>query len=80
MGKRRKGKAVEIKLLVPEKIYLEFEKALTNNFTVKPVYGMRSQVLTSLIVKWLDEQNRRAAKVFDIHPGSSAPQTEGDQS
>lgn len=55
MGIRRKGKSVEVKLLIPEMVYLEFEKALTNNFSSKPVYGMRSQIITSLIQKWLEE-------------------------
>ena len=55
MGRRRKGKSVEVKLLIPEVVYLELEKALTNNFSSRPVYGMRSQLITYLIQQWLKE-------------------------
>jgi hypothetical protein len=60
MGRRRKGKAVEIKLLIPEKIYFEFEKELTNNFKDKPVYGARSQLVTSLIIRWIEARKKKA--------------------
>lgn len=53
MGKRRKGRSVEIKLLIPERIYLEFERELTQNFSQRPAYGARSQIVTQLITEWL---------------------------
>ena len=56
MGIRRKGKSVEMKVLIPEQIYLAFERELTNNFTSKPVYGVRSQIITDLIVSWIDSR------------------------
>lgn len=58
MGRRRKGKAVEVKVLVPEAIYLRLERALTSNFSHKPEYGTRSQLITSLIVNWLNEREQ----------------------
>lgn len=64
MGRRRKGKSVEVKLLIPEMIYLEFEKALTNNFSSKPVYGMRSQIITFLIQRWLEENKASTPNII----------------
>ncbi len=55
MGKRRKGKSTELKLLIPENIYFRFERAITNNFKSRPEYGARSQLITTLISRWLDE-------------------------
>jgi len=60
MGRRRKGKSVEIKLLIPEMVYFEFEKQLTNNFQSKPVYGVRSQIVTSLIISWIKAKKAAA--------------------
>lgn len=54
MGRRRRGKTIETKLLLPEAVYLELEKRLTNNFQTKPIYGARSQLITELIVKYLE--------------------------
>lgn len=53
MGRRRKGRSVEVKLLIPEFTYLQFERELTLNFKTKPEYGVRSQVITRLIQDWL---------------------------
>lgn len=56
MGRRRKGRTVEVKALIPEEIYFRFERRLTNDFANKPEYGLRSQLITQLIVKWLDDE------------------------
>lgn len=53
MGRRRKGRSVEVKILIPEFTYLQFERELTLNFKTKPEYGVRSQVITLLIQAWL---------------------------
>lgn len=55
MGRRRKGKSIEMKILLPEDIYFQLESRLTNNFNKKPIYGLRSQLITALILKWLQQ-------------------------
>jgi hypothetical protein len=55
MGVRRKGKSVEMKLLIPEETYFRFERRLTSDFTKKPEYGRRSQIITALILSWLEQ-------------------------
>lgn len=57
MGRRRSTPTVEIKVLIPEEIYFKFERALTNDFKNKPEYGLRSQIITTLIQNWLSGQN-----------------------
>lgn len=73
MGRRRKGKSVEIKLLIPEQVYFRFEKALTNNFTSKPVYGMRSQVITTLILRWLDSLQPQPSSIQPLAEPTQEP-------
>lgn len=55
MGRRRKGKSIEMKILLPEEVYFQLEKQLTNGFNNKPIYGLRSQLVTALIIKWLEQ-------------------------
>lgn len=72
MGRRRKGKSVEIKLLIPEQLYFEFEKALTGNFTKKPDYGIRSQLISALIQRWLKERAAKQSASIDDQPPKAA--------
>lgn len=53
MGRRRKGNSYSMKVNIPEATYHEFERALTANFSNKPEYGLRSQIITTLINEWL---------------------------
>lgn len=61
-----------MKLLIPEMIYLEFEKELTNNFADKPVYGARSQLITALITRWIEARRKKPLS-------SESPSTALDQ-
>lgn len=54
MGRRRKMKSIEVKINIPEETYFAFERRLTNDFRNKPEYGIRSQLITALIIKWLE--------------------------
>lgn len=55
MGRRRKMKSVEVKINIPEETYFAFERRLTNDFRNKPEYGIRSQLITALIIRWLEQ-------------------------
>jgi hypothetical protein len=48
-GHKRSGPFKDIKVCTPMETYLRFEKILTSNFTRKPIYGQRSQIVTALI-------------------------------
>lgn len=61
MGRRRKTPTQEIKVLIPEEVYFAFERELTNDFTNKPEYGARSQLITTLIINWLAERKGKPA-------------------
>lgn len=55
MAIRRKGAMRELKIVIPESVYFELERRLTNNFKEKPMYGVRSQLITAIIQRYLQE-------------------------
>lgn len=52
---RRIGASRELKVNIPEEVYFRLEEKLTSRFTKKPIYGQRSQLITALIVEWLNK-------------------------
>lgn len=71
MGRRRKGKSVEVKLLIPELTYLQFEREICSGFAHKPQYGVRSQVITRLIQDWI--ASREAARQQQLKGENNGP-------
>ena len=82
MGRRRKGKSVEVKLLIPESVYFRFERAITSGFKKAPEYGVRSQVITQLITRWLDSIEKPSPTQEHPHgpdePEPQRPQPEAE--
>jgi hypothetical protein len=53
MGVRRKGQKTPWKVYIPIHVAAQVELALYNPLHVKPDYGLRSQLVTDLLTKWL---------------------------
>ena len=59
MAIRRLGASRELKVNIPEEVYFRLEEKLTSSFSKKPVYGQRSQLLTALILEWLNKVDQQ---------------------
>lgn len=71
-GLRRKGKNVIWNVCVPEELAVKVELFLASGAS-RPVYGLRSQVICSLLRKFLAEEEEKANST--AKPTFSAPTT-----
>lgn len=71
-GVRRTGAFELWRINVPQHIAVEVELALINPLSRRPTYGLRSQLVTSLLVKWLTELKQEKEKPTD-GPNSTDP-------
>lgn len=60
-GYKRQGAFKEMKVCMPLPLYLRYEAILTSNFSKKPVYGQRSQVICQLVEEYCREAEAEAA-------------------
>ena len=61
LGTRRKGRMARWEVKLPEYLALRIETLMVDPVNKKPVYGMRSQLVTELLEKWVTEQEAAIA-------------------
>lgn len=75
-GVRRRGDHVLWRVNIPRHIAAEIEFALADPLRNKPTYGMRSQLVSQLLEKYLQDLKESA----DAHRPSSVPIPSGSAS
>lgn len=59
-GTRRQGRNVIWRTYIPEDIAVKIELLLADPNHPRPVYGARSQLVTSLLIQWLSRMERQS--------------------
>ena len=59
LGTRRKGKMERWEVKIPEYLALRIETLMVDPASRKPVYGLRSQLVTELLEAWVSGQEAK---------------------
>lgn len=65
-GYKRQGAFKEMKVCMPLPLYLRYEAILTSNFSKKPVYGQRSQVICDLVEQFCSRAELEAKESENV--------------
>ena len=66
LGTRRKGKSESFEVSLPVNLKDRFESLLFDRYKGKPVFGARSQIITSLVERWVTEREQEVGKAVII--------------
>lgn len=61
MGRKRKGNFTLWRTNIPSPIALEFELAIVDPRYNKPIYGLRSQIVTQLVIEYIQRARAEGA-------------------
>lgn len=59
LGTKRKGEGRAITIVLPEELLDRVNLLCVDPSTRKPVYGLRSQIISELLSRWAGEQEAR---------------------